>query len=138
VLLSLHVQLPMTNIMTLSHSFSGIDQLLQPKITEDVEIVDDQEDTHAIAAYYAADSNLVDDESRFERIFFEPRLGLAVDTMADRPAVESSVNVLTEISTQTIFGICSLYLFVYVNMIIMSRTVNGMRRLYNFKIFEFS
>jgi hypothetical protein len=37
--------------MTLSHSFSGIDQLLQPKITEDVEIVDDQEDTHAIAAY---------------------------------------------------------------------------------------
>ena len=128
VLLSLHVQLPMTNIMTLSHSFSGIDQLLQPKITEDVEIVDDQEDTHAIAAYYAADSNLVDDESRFERIFFEPtRRGNHYGRNHYRTAVEGSVNVLTEISTQTIFGICSSY-FVYVNMIIMSRTVNGMRR----------
>jgi len=106
----------MTNIMTLSHSFSGIDQLLQPKITEDVEIVDDQEDTHAIAAYYAADSNLVDDESRFERIFFEPRLGLAVDTMADRTAVESSVNVLTEIPTQTIFGKCLFVVCIYLFM----------------------
>ena len=111
----------MTNIMTLSHSFSGIDQLLQPKITEDVEIVDDQEDTHAIAAYYAADSNLVDDESRFERIFFEPRLGLAVETMADRitiyrTAVESSVNVLTEIPTQTIFGKCLFVVCIYLFM----------------------
>ena len=84
MLLSLHVQLPMTNIMTLSHSFSGIDQLLQPKITEDVEIVDDQEDTRLLTA----DSNLVGDESRFERIFFEPRLGLAVETMADGITIE--------------------------------------------------
>ncbi len=66
----------------------GIEQLLQPKISEDVEIVEDQEDTHAIAAYYAADSNLVDDESRFDRIFYEPRLGLAVETMADGISIE--------------------------------------------------
>ena len=50
--------------------------------------MEDQEDTHAIAAYYAADSNLVDDESRFERIFYEPRLGLAVETMADGISIE--------------------------------------------------
>ena len=86
--LPLHFRLPMTNIDTDLLSLSGIDQLLQPKITEDVEIVEDQEDTHAIAAYYAADSNLVDDESRFERIFFEPRLGLAVETMADGITIE--------------------------------------------------
>jgi Bardet-Biedl syndrome 5 protein len=70
----------------LTSSLSGIDQLLQR--AEDVEIVEDQEDTYAIAAYYAADSNLVDDELRFERIFYEPRLGLAVETMADGISIE--------------------------------------------------
>lgn len=54
-----------------------------PKVSEDVEIVDEQEDSHAIAAYYAADSNLVDDDSRFDRIVFDSRLGLAVEAMAD-------------------------------------------------------
>ena len=34
----------------------------QPKVDEDVELLDDQDDTHAIAAYYA--DNLLDDETK--------------------------------------------------------------------------
>lgn len=61
---------------------------MQPKVNEDVEIIEEQEDSHAVAAYYAADSNIVDDDSRFDRIVFEPRLGLAVEAMADGISIE--------------------------------------------------
>eukprot|EP00599_Poterioochromonas_sp_BG-1_P007307 CAMPEP_0173151600 /NCGR_PEP_ID=MMETSP1105-20130129/11680_1 /TAXON_ID=2985 /ORGANISM="Ochromonas sp., Strain BG-1" /LENGTH=178 /DNA_ID=CAMNT_0014067013 /DNA_START=471 /DNA_END=1004 /DNA_ORIENTATION=- len=41
-----------------------IAQLLQPKINEDAEIIEEQEDTHAIAAFYSQTGE--DDTGRFE------------------------------------------------------------------------
>jgi Bardet-Biedl syndrome 5 protein len=58
-----------------------IDQVLQAKVEEDVELVDDLEDTHAVAAYYA--ESAVDDTSKFEAIQYDGRLGLAVEGLVD-------------------------------------------------------
>lgn len=67
---------------------TALEHLQQPKVVEDVEILEEQEDSHAVAAYYTADSHLVDDDSRFDRIVFDPKLGLAVETMADGISIE--------------------------------------------------
>jgi hypothetical protein len=63
-----------------------LDQLTQPKIEEDVELVEDQEDPHAIAAYYAESG--LDDEHKFDHIHYDARLGLAVENLADGVSLE--------------------------------------------------
>jgi len=73
----------------------SLQQLMQPRIEEDAEIIEDQQDTHAVAAYYA---EAADDDGQAEReggtgagagvegaggVGFDPRLGLAVEAMAE-------------------------------------------------------
>jgi hypothetical protein len=65
-----------------------VEQLALPKIQEDVEIIESNEDVHAIAAFYAQSSSNqggVDDDSNalFENITFDPKLGLAMETMME-------------------------------------------------------
>lgn len=71
----------------------SIDALLQSKVQEDLELADEQEDAHAIAAYYAATS-AVEDESRFDSVVFDPRLGLAVEGLVDGLTLEQLWRVM--------------------------------------------
>jgi Bardet-Biedl syndrome 5 protein len=66
---------------TIESEAPNIEQLLQPSVTEDTELLEDTEDTHAIASYYAATA--VEDDSRFEAVQFDKRLGLAVEGLVD-------------------------------------------------------
>jgi hypothetical protein len=70
----------------------SIEQLLQPKVTEDMELIEDTEDTHAIAAFYA--DNTLDDETRYDSIQFDAKLGLAVEAMADGVTLEQLWRVI--------------------------------------------
>jgi Bardet-Biedl syndrome 5 protein len=67
---------------TVESEAASIEQLLQPSVHEDTELLEDAEDTHAIAAYYAESAAVVD-ESRFEAVQFDERLGLAVEGLVD-------------------------------------------------------
>lgn len=58
-----------------------IEQLLQPKVHEDTELIEEHEDTHAIAAFYS--QNGVDDDNKLDNIQFDPKLGLAVEAMTN-------------------------------------------------------
>ncbi len=64
---------------TVESETPNVAQLLQPKINEDVELIEEQEDTHAIAAFYSQTG--ADDDSKFENISFDPKLGLAMETL---------------------------------------------------------
>lgn len=70
----------------------AIEQLLQPRVDEDTELIEDHEDTHAIAAYYA--ENIIDDETRFESIQYDGRLGLAVEALVDGITLEQLWRVI--------------------------------------------
>ena len=52
----------------------------QPRVEEDAEIVEDQEDSHAVAAYYVEGA---DEDDHQHEIHFDSRLGLAVEAMQD-------------------------------------------------------
>ena len=69
-----------------------IEQLLQPKIHEDTELIDEQEDTHAIAAFYAQSS--VDDDSKFDNIQYDNKLGLAVESLVGGITLEQLWRVI--------------------------------------------
>jgi Bardet-Biedl syndrome 5 protein len=69
-----------------------IEQLLQPKIHEDTELIDEQEDTHAIAAFYAQSS--VDDDTKFDNIQYDNKLGLAVETLISGITLEQLWRVI--------------------------------------------
>lgn len=77
---------------TLEAETPDIDKLLQPKVFEDTELIEDQEDSHAIAAYYA--ETAIDDDSRFDAIQYEPKLGLAVEALVDGITVEQLWRVI--------------------------------------------
>ncbi|RYH26657.1 Bardet-Biedl syndrome 5 protein [archaeon] len=62
------------------------------RVTEDVELIDEQEDTHAIAAYYAQ-SGMTDGQD-VENITFDPKLGLAVETMVNGLTLEQLWRVM--------------------------------------------
>lgn len=67
-----------------------IQQLLQPKVEEDVEITEEDIDTHAIAAYYVDGADGVDDDSnRQENIQFDTRIGLAIEALQPGITLES-------------------------------------------------
>lgn len=62
----------------------ALQQLQVPRIEEDTEIIEDYQDIHAVAAYYAdEDAGDEDETSRLAKITVDPRLGLAVEGMAD-------------------------------------------------------
>lgn len=67
-----------------------------PRVTEDVEIIDEQEDTHAIAAYYAQ-SGMLENETGHEMadyIQYDPKLGLAVETLVNGMTLEQLWRVI--------------------------------------------
>jgi Bardet-Biedl syndrome 5 protein len=69
-----------------------VQQLLQPRVEEDTEVVDDEEDAHAVAAYYAVDGageKHDDPANSADMIVYEPRLGLAVEKMGEGVTIES-------------------------------------------------
>ncbi len=55
-------------------------QLLQPKIEEDIEIINEQEDSHAMAAYYAEGA---DEEGFTNEVVYDESIGLAVESLKD-------------------------------------------------------
>ena len=77
---------------SLEEEAPSVENLVQPRVDEDIEIIEDQEDTHAIAAYYA-DHNM-DDESRFGRIQFDSKIGLAVEGLAEGLTLEQLWRVI--------------------------------------------
>jgi len=60
----------------------ALEALLQPRVAEDTDgILEEVEDTQAIAAFYSQQGGGdLDEEHRFENIFFDAKLGLAVET----------------------------------------------------------
>ena len=67
----------------------SIQQLLQPRVEEDTELVEDSEDVHAVAAYYVEGTGDDDEATKFEGIQFDQRLGLAVEGMQEGITLES-------------------------------------------------
>ena len=65
---------------TVESEAPAIQQLLQPRVEEDVELVEDQEDTHAVAAYYVEGA---DEDDHQHEIVLDTRLGLAVEGMQE-------------------------------------------------------
>ena len=66
--------------------------VMQPRIEEDVELIEEAEDTHAIAAYYADGG---DDASGHDvDIQFDDRLGLAIEALHDGLTIEQLWKVI--------------------------------------------
>jgi len=84
-------------IFGVQFSFEGetpsLDRLLQPRVEEDTELVEDEEDVHAVAAYYAdgATAPAAEDGAggHAEPLVYDGRLGLAVEAMQDGVTIES-------------------------------------------------
>jgi hypothetical protein len=64
-----------------SENATNVNDVIQPKAQEDLELIDEHEDTHAIAAFYSQTGT--DDDAKFENIFFDPNLGLAMEEMVN-------------------------------------------------------
>lgn len=71
----------------------NVNQLLQPRAEEDTQILDEAEDVHAVAAYYAEGSQ-GEDESRHDLIRYDPVLGLAVEGMQENITLDSLWRVI--------------------------------------------
>jgi hypothetical protein len=60
----------------------SIQQLLQPRVEEDVEITEEEaHDAHAVAAYYLEGSSGGDSDVHHNEIVFDSRLGLSIEAM---------------------------------------------------------
>lgn len=99
-LLNLHQVYAMTPNFGVEFSVESeapsIQQLLAPRIEEDVEIVDDQQDSHAMAAYYAEGSEGVTEggDGPHQNIVFDSRVGLAVEGMQPGMSLDSLWRVM--------------------------------------------
>jgi Bardet-Biedl syndrome 5 protein len=71
----------------------ALNQLLQPRAEEDTQIVEEAEDVHAIAAYYAEGSQ-GEDDSKHEQIRFDPSVGLAVEGMQEGMSLDTLWRVI--------------------------------------------
>ena len=76
---------------TLESEAPDIKQLLQPRVEEDVEVVDEQEDSHAVAAYFVEGA---DEEDHIADIVYDSRMGLAVEGMQEGITLELLWRVL--------------------------------------------
>eukprot|EP01041_Mallomonas_annulata_P010263 gene10263-21412_t len=65
---------------TVESESPAITELLQPRIEEDVELIEDQEDSHAVAAYFVEGA---DEDDSQQDIVFDTRLGLAIEAMQE-------------------------------------------------------
>lgn len=70
-----------------------IGKLIQPKADEDTQLIDEQEDSHAIAAYYSQ-SGMGDNADKFDNIQYDASLGLAVETLAAGLSLEQLWRVM--------------------------------------------
>ena len=66
---------------------------MQPRVEEDTEFIEEQEDAHAVAAYYA-EGTTGDDDSKFDAVQFDPSIGLAVEGMQEGMTLESLWRVI--------------------------------------------
>lgn len=67
------------------------------RVTEDVELIDEQEDSQAIAAYYSQNGALDGDglhDLAVDNIQFDPKLGLAVETLVSGLTLEQLWRVM--------------------------------------------
>ena len=71
----------------------SIQQLLQPRVEEDTQLIDDHEDALAVAAYYA-EGTAGDDDSKFDSLRFDVSVGLAVEGMQEGISLESLWRVI--------------------------------------------
>jgi hypothetical protein len=75
---------------TIESEAPSIQQLLAPRIEEDVEIIDDAQDSHAMAAYYAEGSGGVEDDGQpHQNIVFDSRVGLSIEGMQPGMSLDS-------------------------------------------------
>ena len=66
--------------------------VMQPRVEEDVELMEESEDTHAIAAYYADGGD--DGVGHDVDIQFDNRLGLAIEALHDGLTIEQLWKVI--------------------------------------------
>lgn len=71
---------------TVEEQTPSLQQVMVPKIHEDVEVIEEQDDTHAIAAFYSQTGE--EDIGRLENISFDPKLGLAVENLVNGLTLE--------------------------------------------------
>lgn len=94
-ILNLHQVYGTTPIFGVEHTVEAeaptVQQLLQPRVEEDVEITEEESpDAHAVAAYYVEGSAGADAEGgSHSDITFDSKLGLAVETMQSGITLES-------------------------------------------------
>ena len=72
----------------------SIEQLTVPRIEEDIEIINDNEDTHAVAAYYADESAAIEGGDQNLSVQYDPRLGLAIEGLPPGMNTETLWRVL--------------------------------------------
>jgi Bardet-Biedl syndrome 5 protein len=78
---------------TLEEVAPTVNQLLQPRAEEDTEIIEEAEDVHAIAAYYA-EGTQGEDDSKHDLIRFDATVGLAVEGMQDGVTLDTLWRVI--------------------------------------------
>lgn len=78
---------------TLESEAPSIAQLLQARVEEDTDLIEESEDVHALAAYYA-EGTAGEDDSKFEAVQFDATVGLAVEGMQEGVTLESLWRVI--------------------------------------------
>lgn len=70
-----------------------LNELVKPRVEEDVEVEDNVEDNHAVATYLAEEEEELDD-NEVQSPFFDARLGLSVERLPGEATTESLWRVL--------------------------------------------
>jgi Bardet-Biedl syndrome 5 protein len=77
-----------------ANSSKNVQEFMMPRIVEDVEVIDEQEDTHAIAAFYSQTGEEENELSKFEQIQYDPKLGLAMEPLVNGITLEQLWRVI--------------------------------------------
>jgi Bardet-Biedl syndrome 5 protein len=76
---------------TIEEEMPSTQQLLQPRVEEDFNLLEEQEDSHAVAAYFL---DGVDEVNTAIDIQFDSRLGLAVEAMQEGLTIDQLWRVI--------------------------------------------
>jgi len=79
---------------TPANSNKNLQEFMMPRIMEDVEVIEEQEDTHAIAAFYSQTGEEENELTKFEQIQFDPKLGLAMEPLVNGISIEQLWRVM--------------------------------------------
>ncbi len=79
---------------TLETDIPVLQQPQQARVEEDLELLEEVEDSHAIAAYYVEGTLGEDEDSKFESVHVDEVLGLAVEGMKEGTTLESLWRVI--------------------------------------------